>query len=371
MATFLQGLRDGLRRSYCSQVRNTPQWFSNLREVVLTGDLIRRGDAINKWVCGPDQPPAELPPPPFPGGQCNEVYLVDITVTSTAFAGGSAVFRRRTRGPIGGVRIDVGPLAGVAQIFSSGEPLSTPVCGTRPQLAPAWRNIGVGGADLLPENGGAIAITGIIPCGADNCGDVPLPPPGPITVDTTIDYDNFEGDSFSLTVPVIFAPIYVALDGTLRIPISIGDLNLNGEININNDFSPSIELGNKTEPGDTEGGDPGLGEPGLDGEEPPSGPDSTIIGVFVRSRIDGRNLTTLIPDEPGPDILAPGVGTVRFGVRAGQLGGWTQDIRVKGVNEFVYCPVPWGATNVSVRSEPGWTNEFTVLRGKPITNFDP
>jgi len=220
-----------------------------------------------------------------------------------------------------------------------------------------------------------LQITGVC-SGPGNCGDPPLdlPPPAPIEVNVNIDYDNFEGDNFNITVPLIFAPVYIALDGTLRIPIRIDDLNLFGEINLDNDFEITVDLGGGASdgpgPGGTDDPDTTPGEPNLDGEDPPLGPASTIIGVFVRSQLTIGNRTTLIPDNPGPDILAPGVGTVRFQIRAGSISAWTKDIRVKGVNEFVYCPVPWGAVSVSVRSEVGWANDFTVLRGRPLTDFE-
>jgi len=79
MAQFVEALRNAARRAYCSQVRQSPQWFSNLREVVLPGDLVRRGDALNKWICGPDAD-TDSPPLPFEGGQCAGVsYQVFLT----------------------------------------------------------------------------------------------------------------------------------------------------------------------------------------------------------------------------------------------------------------------------------------------------
>jgi len=57
----------------------------------------------------------------------------------------------------------------------------------------------------------------------DNCGNPPpvLPPPAPIEIDIDITFD--EGDETNITIPfaLVFAPVYVALDGTLNIPITL------------------------------------------------------------------------------------------------------------------------------------------------------
>jgi len=210
--------------------------------------------------------------------------------------------------------------------------------------------------------------------GSDDCGDpeLILPPPAPITINVDITYEGDDGD---ITIPVGFAffGAYFDVNGSFNVPVEItGPLfEVNGNIEIFPEFKFEITPGNTNGPGEVD--DPGLGpgDPDRDGEEPPLGPEPTIIGVFVRSNPTNGDRTTLIPDSPGPDILAPGIATVRFAIRAGSISAWTEDIRVKGVNEFVYCPVPWGAVNVSVRSEVGWSNNFTALRGRPLAAFEP
>lgn len=384
MASFIESLRAAARTAYCSNVASSPQWFGNLRRVILPPGLIDLADRINRSICGPDAVTTPVPPP-FTGGQCPGIrYQVPCTssVTRPGCPGGpgSGPFESVNAispivfGPIRGIGVRptaqglCGPTTIVhfIQAFnSSGAPVDiehTPVPSGRTDRT----------VTVSPSFGAAIPIDPEPPGGCGSIDPV-LPPPAPIQVNVTVNYENFEGTSLSITAPIIFAPVYVAVDGTLRIPISFD--NLVGEINLNNDFQLTLDFspGGGDQPSPGEPDNPGLdpGEPSLDGDNDPAGPDATIIGVVVRSRLSQGNRTTLIPHTVGPDILAPGVATVRFRIRAGSLVAWTSDIRVKGVNEYVPCPVDFGATAVSVESEVGWQSSFTVVRARPLTTFEP
>jgi len=70
MVSFIEGLKSGLKSAYCSEVSNTPQWFANLRSVLIPGSLREQADNLNRWIC--DLPPDETAdiPTPVTGGQC-------------------------------------------------------------------------------------------------------------------------------------------------------------------------------------------------------------------------------------------------------------------------------------------------------------
>jgi len=372
MVSFAEGLRAGLKSAYCSQVANSPQWFGNLRSVLVSGDLRERADNLYRWVCDvpPDEPSGVVPP--FTGGQCPVKYIV----TYTLDADGPS--------PSQGTLLAIGPIRGLREVQAS--PTSTQVF--------LQANSGVvfsgqcfnilnpsGPTDTFlgsynPATGGTSRIDSVSACtGDDDCGDpdVVTPPPAPITEDVDITYEGDDNTEYNLTVPVIFAPFYVALDGTLRIPINIGELNFNGELS----FEPTFEV--NPDFGTPDGGDPsvdnpelpGTGSPGLDEPVPVDKPEATIIGVHVRATADAETRATEIFQAAAPDILAPRCANVVFAIATGSLRGWTPDIAVKSVTSYIPCPVSFGAVDVRVTAEPGFTVEFTPVRGKPLNAFEP
>jgi len=372
LATFAEGLRAGLKSAYCSQVANSPQWFGNLRSVLVSGDLRERADNLYRWVCDvpPDEPSGVEPP--FTGGQCPVKYIV--TYTLDAGGPGESTGTLLAIGPIRGLREEDGSF-GSKQVFlqaNSGVVFGGACFNILNPSGPQDTFIG----SYTPTTGGTSRIDSVEACtGDDDCGDpdVVTPPPAPITEDVDITYEGDDSTEYNLTVPVIFAPFYVALDGSLRIPITIGDLNFNGDITFEPGFDVNVDFGTGDQ-GQPTVDDPELpptGNPGSDVPIEETGPESAIIGVHVRVTAAGNNNSTGILQEGAPDIIAPRCANVVFGIKTGSLRGWTSDIPVKNVTSYIPCPTSFGAVDVKVTPEPGYTVSFTPVRGRPLAPYEP
>jgi hypothetical protein len=372
MVTFLQGLTDSVRSAYCSQIRDTPQWFANLRRVVIPGGITDAADRFNRVVCNtdPDDVP-ELPPPDFTGGQC-DCARYTVRVTFAFPAGGGTSEDYRGRGPFSSIRLvpdgSSQILRGVGKAVwrGPGDPAGYNACGPLADRQMGGNSYGAG-----------VTITNIQIVAApdgDACGnpDIVLPPPGPITINVDIDYTDNNDESVSINVPVLFAPVYIGIDGTLNIPIEIPAINFTGNINLNPEFNitPTFPEGTGSGSPDDDDLAPSDDE-GLDSEIDPDKPDATIIGVVVRSQRSGPVPQTILFQSNGPDITAPRCANVRFLCRFGSVAAWTSDQPVKGVNEFIPCPSPFGAIDVVVNSENNWTSQFTPIRSRPPATFEP
>jgi hypothetical protein len=167
-----------------------------------------------------------------------------------------------------------------------------------------------------------------------------------------------DNNEFSLTVPVIFAPVYVALDGTVNVPISIGEINLSGTLELFPDFNFNPEF-TFTGPDPGPEGDPVPETPdipdgtdGGDDDEPPE-PESSVIGVFVDCAIQSSGKPSGIYREIGPDIYAPRLGTVKFAVRFGERLFWSEDLPIKTLRGYVANPFQFNAERVVCNAEPG------------------
>lgn len=356
---FREAVVSKIREVYCAQVNGSPQWFSNLREVLIPGGILNAADAINRWACNTGESP--IPPlPPFTGGQCpGTTYAFEVGRIDGGTCGAFFVFSPGVIGPISSVSFQNTPVSGPPGAAQS-RLVVTGANGT-------FTSGPVNTSDAFPP----CYIGPIATSGPDDCGDPDpeFPPVGPIEINTDVTYVD-EGDN-NITIPfgIIFAPFYFDINGQLEIPITIdvGGIELTGEFSIFPDAEINLDFpGRGGGGGNPDDRDLEPGDEGFDGEEPPDGPDETIVAVVVRSRPTGRDRQTLIPDSKGPDILAPGIATLRFACRSGSLTAWTPDVRVKGVNEFLVCPWPRGAVDFSVRWEEGWTGSATAIRGKPL-----
>lgn len=363
MVSFIQGVTNGLRNAYCTQVANSPQWFSNIREILVPRDLKSAGDNLNRWVC--DLPPDDtvFPPPPFTGGQCQTTYTLQIEGFDYNISCNEVPFTGQAQGAIG-------PIQGTRFIPRT-SPLPNETCPDKGLFQyqnglGEWITIAAGGQGGLA----AATITSVTRADGlpDDCGDpdIELPPPGPITVNVDIDY----GDDISITVPVIFAPIYVSVSGEIRIPVQIGEINLNGEITLSPEFNFEPNFGGEDVP-------PGVPDP--DQPEPPPGTEDEapeddkkeppIIGVFVFARVTGATRATSLAVPPAPPLTLPRLAQVIFRVGAAEFRGWTDPIDVKRTATFVYCPVPWGALGFRVSPTPGVEVEVQPIRARPIQEF--
>jgi hypothetical protein len=367
MVSLREGITNGLRDAYCSKVAATPQWFRNLRRVVTAGDLVSRGDYLNQWICGtpPGGSPA-LPPPAFSGGQCPTTYRFQVNHLIT-FPDDSTVESAS------GIFTALGPISGLGTGPSNG------ACGAGDPTAAGVNSASGFVVTGCPPIGGSISATSFlllerVDGQIDSCGDPgpELPPEvGPITTNIDVNYD---GDDI-LNVPVVLAPVYIALDGTVNVPVTIElpDFNLEGTLELfpGFEFTPEFGGGEKptdtgpegepppstpdTDPGDTEEPDP----------EPPDGdPDEPIIAVLCNAVIEPEAWPSGIYQPDGPDIYAPSLGYVRFGTVINRSTFWSADIPLKSLRQVVPCPVPWGARRVAVNAQPGVAINFTVIRSE-------
>jgi hypothetical protein len=218
-------------------------------------------------------------------------------------------------------------------------------------------------------------ITSVVPepSAPDDCGDPPIVPPGftggPQTVegDTIINID----ESTNITVPTtaVFAPIFVDLNGSVNIPVSInlGGIELSGTIELFPDFKVEL-FPNGLNPGAGSGGeDDDLVEPDPSGPEtPPDDEDDVrrIIGVQITAQVPSSGLPTEILFDGGPDIFAPRVGSCKFLVLVNDFSGWTNDIDIKGTEIYIPCPVPQGAIAVRCSPVPGVSLQWSPVRGR-------
>lgn len=369
MSTFSDRLKDAARSAYCSQVSNSPTWFSNLRNVIIPAGVRQVADNLNNWVCGAPSDDTDFPAPPFEGGQCPIPYRVEGTAVfgCPPSAGETVVWA--TTGLLTGPITGISPVDGQWRVFNGDGAFRTITGKDFPSQAFVEAPVAGTACSQLPDQSLAVlnaVITTNVPIGGpDDCGDPPpdFPPVAPIEIN--IDFDYGDTNEFNFAFPLVFAPVYVALDGTLNIPISIGEIGLTGNINLNNDFEISLDFSGGGNPGIPD--DPSLptGDPGEDGPDPETPNKERIIGVMVRATDFDPDRATLIPQSQGPDIIAPRCASVKFLAKFGNLTGWTPDIAVKSVREYVPCPIPSGAAAVQVTADFGSTIAFTPIRGRP------
>jgi len=201
----------------------------------------------------------------------------------------------------------------------------------------------------------------------DNCGDPPPPPvgpPAPVFYEAPDITYNIDGDT-TITVPIAFtfSPVYVALDGSLNIPVTfdVGGVEFSGEVTVSPEFNFNFSpKGVGTGPGVTD--DDPTGTPIPEDED-----ETTIIGVLVFSTVTGKNAATVLDSENGPDFYVPRIASVQFAIKTGNSIGWTSDQDVKNLECYVPCPAPQGAIAVRVTPAPGFSNTFTPVRAKPLT----
>lgn len=377
MSTFSDGLKNAIRTAYCSQVSNSPTWFANLRNAIIPADVRQVADNLNNWVCGAPSDDTDFPNTPFEGGQCAGAEYTVRFLTSGAE-------RRACNGfgpffdnfdPNQDVFDVIGPITQIEIIAGGGQAFCSVVGGN--VFTTAFATVThAGGVSQLALVGASsqstfdsfVFSTQVIRTdggGPDDCGnpEAPFPPVAPIEIN--IDFDYGDMNEFNFAFPLVFAPVYVALDGTLNIPISIGEIGLTGNINLNNDFDISLDFSGGGDSGIPDDPDLPTGDPGEDGPDPETPNKESIIGVMVRATDFDPDRATLIPQSQGPDIIAPRCASVKFLAQFGNLTGWTPDIAVKSVREYVPCPIPSGAAAVQVTADFGSTIAFTPIRGRP------
>lgn len=316
-------------------------------------DLRNRGDALNDWICGDGE--STFPPPPFTGGQCPTVYLVSL-VNSNPGAGGGSTGEVFATGPIRGVEQVPGTLPGTIFV----RVLANPDVSFRTGNAgESWSISSLSRLDNQP----------------DNCGDVEpdLPPPGDIVTNVNVTYGPT--NNINIVVPVVFAPVYLSIDGTVNVPVTVelfpgftakGTLELFPNFDLNLNF-PGSGSGDDSQPDPTPPPDDpdGPGEPGQEDPDAPESSEPRVYALLVRGRIESDARPSGIFQERGPDIYAPRLGSARFGTQIGSVTFWTEDIDIKGLDSVVQCPIPWGASRFVVNAAPGVALNYTPVSTAP------
>jgi len=265
--------------------------------------------ALRRQLCSddPDNDPV-LPPPPFTGGQCVKQYNLTLSGTRASSCAGTPGPFSQIAGPIWG------PIAGAFVGEDNCPPGATVAQGNINIVARSTIGGSLGPLQARPIALNAISVSisnvTVVNGTPDDCGDPPpiLPPPlNPITYDTDVTY-NIDGDT-NITVPLtaVFSPIYVALDGTLRVPVNVdvGGVEFTGNVEISPNFEVNIRPRGITDgPGGRDGGDDGGGA-----DDPVPVPEeeeenSPIIGVLVFSAAAGTNKATLLNSNGAQHLCA-------------------------------------------------------------------
>lgn len=378
MAGFTDTVKQAIKEAYCSNVRSSPDWFSALRRIVVPDGLADAADAFNRAVCNStDNASDDIPPPPFTGGQCaNKLYNV---------------FARRVRST--GPFITPPPGTGCADdgIIQIGFSLQGPIRSIRIVetttdqfgfITDRWSiahgvssEFNLGGILRGCPTAGFKEFSVVPTVGPDDCGDPPpeLPEPGPIVVNPPdITYDDDDGNPITVPIGIIFAPVLIRANGQITIPVSVdvGGINLTG----NFDLFPNAEINLFPDavinrPGTPDNPDLTDPEPGSDGqpdeEEDQSGVDP-IVAVVVRSNQEGFTRASEVAQEDLPTLFAPRLGNVSFYTTTGGIGSWTPFQPIQSTNQYIPCPDVYGAVDVKVWWDAGWTGSYTAIRGKPL-----
>jgi len=370
MVSFVEAGAAFIKGKVCEALGTIGDAFALASSVTFSPlNTLNVANGLGALLC--DLPPDNLsaPAPAFTGGQCVGVnYSVTIRSEVFPFADCS------TFGPSISVLGFPGPIRGlVTRTENPTGPLCTPG-GNAVYLRYGSNPI----QEIIVAGAGYGATASILSVAREDgqpdlCGDPPPvypdPPPGyDFGGDITYNID----ESTEITVPVIgiFAPIYVALDGSLRIPVTIdvGGVDFSGEVTIAPEFNVEIKpTGVRPGPGKPDGDDDGQG-----GDDPVPVPEdeddaNPIIGVLVFSQLVNDPNATGLDSEGGPNLLVPRIGSVQFAIKTGNSIGWTADQDVKNLESYVPCPAPQGAIAVRVTPLSGVTRTFVPVRGKPLT----
>lgn len=375
--TFLESVRDVVRNTFCNALSVADGFGDWLNEGSTPGSIFSLGDDIGRaqinglqgMFCNrqPGTPPELSPEPEFEGGQCTFGYRVNLEIITES--GTQLTDFRHPDGPILGTTIeDIG--GGFADIILDA-----------PNDANIFR-VGIDRRNGSPNKYISHSITSVVPKEAndvDNCGDPPTPPgfdPPPGTTGPIDDDIVFGPPGTEVTIPVgiVYAPVNVDVNGNLNIPFSINNpnFNINGNIALTNgDINFNFGGGKK-------GNESCCLPPGVDDDDtPPEGPEEedetaqTIVGVLVNSVIDDSAIrSTLVGQQNGPDFYNPRVGNIYFLLRVEGQIFWTEPIKVQHENQYIECPVDFGAIRVVGNPVEGVSMRLSPIRRTiPVDEF--
>jgi len=218
----------------------------------------------------------------------------------------------------------------------------------------------------------------------DTCGDplppTPTPPQPSDPIDVDVPWTDEDGNDLDITLPVIFAPIRVDINGELIVPFRVSvdptfNVNFNGSININTG-DVSINFKNINTPPKSSPNQDDYGSPDDIPDYPPEVPNSIIpippqpdepetaqvIRACIVTITDYDSNATVIFQDDNPDIYAPNLGFINFGISINNAIAWTSDIPVKNFRNFIPCPWEGGAIAVRGTPRPGVEWIITPVR---------
>lgn len=372
MVSFPEAVTKAMRDNFCSAMGVLGDAITLGSKLTVVGpDFLNLPNALGALVC--DLPPDNLEPPPpeFTGGQCvGKAY--NVVVTGQRYANNCV--------PANGNVSALGAIGPISTRRGVNTTNLAALGGLCPGVSINFLEVLNGSGQVVSTFGQVRGVTvssvNVTPVtGLDNCGNIPpvYPPPGN-TYNFGDDITYNVDDSTQITVPItgIFAPITVAIDGSLRIPLTldVGGVEFTGNIEVSPNFTVNIQpKGITTGPGEP---DPiGGGGGGTLTPVPEDGDDEeTIIGVLVFSTIiSDANSATGFASLDGPDFYVPRLGSVQFAIKTGNSIGWTADQDVKNLESYVPCPAPQGAIAVRVTPIAGVTRTFIPVRAVPLTSF--
>lgn len=375
---FLDGAREVIRNAYCGAL--TPaagylNWASSARENLgIPGPIIDVPAALingaNGLFCNrvPGPIPPEVPPQ-FTGGQCvgsryNVAWVVDVV-------GGQAGPRPNNVnviGPVVGLTDRVEGNFTILELISEGG-ANTLVVGNFSNVSPAATYDGFRDVVVTPRFNDP-----------DDCGDLPgtrptEPPPGTdVPVDDDIVVDDGNGP-INIPVDISFSPVSVSVDGDLNVGFNINnpDFSLFGALNLTTGDINFNFGGRKPDneqcclPPDLDDND----QP-EEGEEDPPETQQTIVGVLVNSVVVTDEIrSTLVAQENGPDFYNPRVGNIYFQLRVEGQIFWTAPIKIQHENQYVQCPVDFGAIRVVANPIQGVTMRLSPIRRRILVDEFP
>lgn len=358
--SFLEGVKDAGRAAYCQLVRTGQGLYSLAQNLGLTGsnpngpgsgdvyDNFENYGSLRSWACEPEGAP-EKPPPPFSGGQCCNLTYTVVFSYSNPFGGGT--FQIVGEGKILSIFVFTNSLGNPQQAVQF-ERCNGEVYNQVGRTFNGQQEADTSTVQSITPNNGAI----------DNCGD-PTPAPQPIPpIDIDITY-NDNGNTIIIPAVIVFAPITIALNGQLTIPVTI---NLNGELELTGnfelpDFNFNPEFNFNVGPGSPDGPDIPFNPDDSPPDEAPSG-EERIVGVFVYSERGENPSNSEIFLDNGPSLRVPRIATVQFGVKAAGFTGWAPEQPVKTAAAWVPCNEPFGAIDVKVDWLEGWGGVAYAIR---------
>lgn len=385
MVTFREAVTNSIRNAFCSYLGLYEGFLNSLPSAPPPVDDLFPEIPIavtrftRRLLC--NREPPEESNPPFTGGQCPTLYAVRV----------DGVVNRPP--PLTPLPFDftIGNVLGaitVARVTTRGDDIVFEVLAQPNVPNPDGDYTEVLFANAVP-NGFTVAswfLTGPnrqdgLP---DDCGNplppVPTPPQPSDPIEVPVEWTDEDDNVLSITIPVIFAPVRVDIDGTLNVPFKFDidptfNVNFNGTININTG-DINFNFGNQNTPPSKYPGQDDYQSPDDVPDYPPDVPNgvapippappedetTSVIRAVIVTVTDYASNATIIDQAENPDIYAPNLGFVQFAISVKNAVAWTSDIPVKNFRNFIPCPWEGGALEVRGTPRPGVTWTLSPVR---------